>query len=188
MAGQRAPLDEEQMIPHPRFSLAERDRRWAALRALMAERGLTAIVTPAHTGHSLDFQANSRYLSHCGGGEGAEITVIFPLDGEVTVGATSAAERWPRAQNWVTDIREARRDYGKVAVERLHELGVTDDRVGITGLGTGTRSPEGTVLYHTMLALQQAFPAATFEDATDLLDEVRLTKSEEEIEFLRRRR
>src|ERR1700722_9533776 len=101
----------------------------------MAERELAAIVTPANTGHSLDFQANSRYLSHCGGGEGAEITVIFPLEGEVTIGATTAHERWPKVQNWVTDIREARRDYAKVAIERLHELKITDERIGITGLG-----------------------------------------------------
>lgn len=178
--------DDGDLIPYPRFSLTERDRRWSAVRRLMAERDLAAIVTPAHTGHSLDFQANSRYLSHCGGGEGAEITVIFPIEGEVTVGATSADERWPRVQNWVTDIREARRNYGRTAIERLHELGITDHRVGITGLGRGTRSPEGTVLYHTMKDLMEAFPAAEFVDATDLLDEVRLVKSEEEIDFLRR--
>jgi Xaa-Pro aminopeptidase len=173
------------MIPYPRFSLAERDRRWSAVRALMDERNIAVIVTVANTGHSLDFQANSRYLTHCGGGEGAEITCIFPVAGEVTIGATTAHERWPRVQNWVTDIREARRDYAKIAIERLRELNITTERVGITGLGRGTRSPEGTVLYHTLKRIQNAFPGATLVDASPIVEQVRRTKSEEEISFLR---
>ena len=56
------------LYPYPRFSLSERDRRWKAARALMAEQGLDVIVTPQNTGHSLDFQANTRWLTHCGGG------------------------------------------------------------------------------------------------------------------------
>lgn len=181
----RPGLVDDGMIPYPRFSLAERDRRWTKVRALMSERNIAVIVTPANTGHSLDFQANSRYLSHCGGGEGAEITCIFPLEAEVTIGATTAQERWPQLQNWVTDIREARRDYAKIAIERLRELSITSERVGITGLGRGTRTPEGTVLYHTLKRIQNAFPNATLVDASSIVEQVRRTKSEEEINFLR---
>jgi hypothetical protein len=57
------------LYPYPRFSIAERDRRWQAVRELMREQNLDVIVTPQNSGHSADYQANTRYLTHCGGGE-----------------------------------------------------------------------------------------------------------------------
>ena len=52
------------------FSIAERDRRWKALRGLMARDGIDAIVAPPqHNGNSTDWQADARYLSACGGGQ-----------------------------------------------------------------------------------------------------------------------
>lgn len=175
-----------EMFLYPRFSREERDRRWANVRGLMEREDLAVIVVPAHSGHSTDFQANSRYLSHCGGGPDADITVVFPREGEVTVGATSAAPRWPTVQDWVTDIREARRNYGNVVLARLRELDVDGKRIGISGLGPGTRTPEGTVLYDTMRRIIREFPRATMVDATALMDEARVVKSDEEIEALQR--
>ena len=91
--------------------MAERDRRWQAVRELMREQNLDVIVTPQNSGHSADYQANTRYLTHCGGGE-PDLAAVFPLEGNVTAIATSAAPRWPTVQDWVTDVREARRNYG----------------------------------------------------------------------------
>ena len=108
---------------YPRFSLAERDRRWKAVRAKMAEQNIDVIVTPQNTGHSMDFQANTRYLTHCGGGGDADIAAVFPLNGDVTAIATTANPRWTTTQEWTTDVREARREYGAKIVERLKEIG-----------------------------------------------------------------
>ncbi|HEX6512879.1 MAG TPA: M24 family metallopeptidase [Chloroflexota bacterium] len=171
---------------YPLFSLAERDRRWSALREVMNRQEIDVIVTPQNSGHSTDFQANSRWISQCGGGGDADIAVVFPLQGEVTAVATSAQARWPTVQNWVTDVREARRNYGRVIVERLQEL--HPRRIGIAGLGGGTRTPEGTILYGTMRQISDAFPDASVVDATDILSELRYVKSEEEIAFLARSR
>src|SRR5712692_7159190 len=113
-----------ELYPYPRFSLAERDRRWKAVRERMAQQNIDVIVTPQNTGHSMDFQANTRYLTHCGGGGDADIAAVFPLHGEVTAIATSAAARWPTVQDWTKDVREARREYGRAIVERLKELKV----------------------------------------------------------------
>src|SRR5881409_3721095 len=175
-----------ELYPYPRFSLAERDRRWKAVRAKMAEQNIDVIVTPQNTGHSMDFQANTCYLSHCGGGGDADIAAVFPLEGEVTAIATSAAPRWPTVQDWTKDVREARRSYGRVIVERLKELGVERGRIGITGLGDveGTRTPEGTIFYGTWKQIREAFPNAELIDATAILDEVRYVKSEEEVHVL----
>ena len=174
-----------ELYPYPRFSIAERDRRWKAVRELMREANLDVIVTPQNSGHSADYQANTRYLTHCGGGE-PDIAAVFPLDGEVTAIATSAAPRWPTVQDWVADVREARRNYGRAIVERLKELGVERGRIGITGLGEveGTRTPEGTIFYGTWKQIRGAFPHADLIDATTILDEVRYVKSDEEIGVL----
>jgi Xaa-Pro dipeptidase len=174
-----------ELYPYPRFSLAERDRRWEAVRRLMRQNRLDVIVTPQNSGHSADYQANTRYLTHCGGGE-PDIAAVFPLEGGVTAIATSAAARWLTVQDWVTHVREARRNYGRAIVERLKELNVERGRIGITGLGEveGTRTPEGTIFYGTWKQIRAAFPHAELVDATALLDEVRYIKSEEEIDAL----
>jgi Xaa-Pro aminopeptidase len=168
-----------------RFSLAERDRRWAAVRRLMRRDGIAAIIAPQNPGNSTDWQADARYLSHVGGGADASIACVFPLEGEVTAIATSAAERWgPAVQDWVADVREANRRYGQAMAERLKELGITDERIGICG--ASTRSPEGTIMYGTYKAIADAFPRATFVDASELLQEAREVKSAEEIAVLQR--
>ena len=174
------------LYPYPRFSLAERDRRWKAVRAKMAEQNIDVIVTPQNTGHSMDFQANTRYLTHCGGGGDADIAAVFPLNGEVTAIATTANPRWTTTQDWTIDVREARRNYGAKIVERLKELNIEHGRIGIAGLGEveGTRTPEGTILHGTYLKIRDAFPNAQLVDATPILTEVRYIKSAEEVEVL----
>jgi len=173
---------------YPRFSITERDRRWKAVRERMAAAGIDVIVCPNNTGHSTDFQANCRYLSHVGGGGDADIAVVFPLEADCTAIATSAAPRWPTVQDWTLDVREARRNYGKVAVERLKELGIENGVIGITGLGeiAGTRTPEGTVSLGFWRQIREAFPNAKIVDASDILVEVRYVKSDEEIAALQK--
>lgn len=172
--------------PYPLFSLAERDRRWKAVRSLMRKHGIDVIVCPNNTGHSTDFQANSRWLTHVGGGGDADIAAVFPLEGEVTAVATSAAPRWPCVQEWVKDVREARRAYGRATVERLKELKVDKARIGIAGYGSDTRTPEGTILHGFWLAMREAFPQAEFVDATHIFREIRRVKSKEEIKVLKK--
>ena len=183
-----------ELYPYPRFSLAERDRRWKAVRAKMAEQNIDVIVTPQNTGHSMDFQANTRYLTHCGGGGDADIAAVFPLNGEVTAIATSANPRWTTTQEWTTDVREARREYGKIIVERLKELALDRGRIGITGLGEveGTRTPEGTILHGTWQSIRDAFPHAEISrrdadpDRGALHQERRRNRSVDEVDGDRR--
>jgi Xaa-Pro aminopeptidase len=174
-----------ELYPYPRFSIAERDRRWKAVRELMRQQNIDVIVTPQNSGHSADYQADTRYLTHCGGGE-PDVAAVFPLEGEVTAIATSAAPRWPTVQDWTQDVREARRNYGRAIVGRLRDLNVDHGRIGITGLGEieGTRTPEGTIFYGTWKQIRDAFPSAELVDATKILAQVRYVKSQEEIDVL----
>ena len=171
--------------PYPLFSLAERDARWARVRAMMAREGFDVIVAPNNSGHSLDFQADSRYLSHVGGGGDTDIACIFPLQGDVTVSAHgNAKERWTTTQDWVTDVRETNRRHGDVIVQRLKELGAERGTIAVGGYGPGNRTPEGTVSYMVMKKMLDAFPNAKFIDCTEQMQEVRSVKSDEEIAFL----
>jgi hypothetical protein len=54
----------------PGFSVAERDRRYAAVRLLMHERGFDCLLAPE--GESYETQASTRYLSQMGGVRGVQ--------------------------------------------------------------------------------------------------------------------
>ena len=174
----------DHMLAYRRFSIAERDRRWAAVRKLMERDGIEVIVAPPNNGNSTDWQADARYLSHCGGGADASIVCVFPLTGDVTVVATSRVRWGPTVQDWVTDVREANRAYGAAIGERLNELEANGKRIGICGLAGGTRTPEGTIFHGTYEAIAKAVPNSEIVNATDLLQEARSVKSDEEIAVL----
>ena len=176
-------MPEEQLYDQPRFSLAERDRRWTAVRQAMERANIDCLIAPNNTGHSTHFQADARYLSHCGGGGDADIACVFPLEGEVAAVATSCT-RWRGVQDWVTDLREARRAYGAGVVGKLREVPLPRKRVGIVGLDDYIRAPEGIALHGFMRALTQAFPDVEWVDFTAPLHELRIIKSAEEIAFL----
>jgi Xaa-Pro aminopeptidase len=153
---------------------------------MMEREKLDVIIAPNNTGHSLDFQADARYLSHVGGGGDSDIACIFPREGDVTVAAKDGSQRWLTTQDWVTDVRDTSREYGDVMVERLHELKLERGRIGISGMGPGNRTPEGTIGYLQMKRLLEEFPEANFVDCTSQMQEVRSVKSAEEIGFLTR--
>ena len=67
----------------PQLSLAERDRRYRAVRAGMAERGFDVLLAPANSGRWEQLQADARYLSQIGG-NATETFVALPREGEPT--------------------------------------------------------------------------------------------------------
>jgi Xaa-Pro aminopeptidase len=170
---------------YPMFSLAERDRRWALVQKLMREQNLDVIVCPNNTGHSTDFQANVRWLTHVGGGGDADIAALIPAEGEPTAFANRADSNWlSGAQNWTKDVRNSRRNMGQAAIDRLKELKVERGRIGVTGLGAGTRTPMGTILHGFYNLLRDNFPNAELVDATNVFEEARYSKSQEEVDVL----
>ena len=150
----------------------------------MAEQHIDVIVTPQNTGHSIDFQANTRYLTHCGGGGDADIAVVFPLE---ATSRPSRPRRSPlddsrRIGLWMCARRGA--NYGKV-VERLRSWCRARPHWGHrSGRSRGTRTPEGTIPHGTWVKMREAFPKAEIIDATPILTETRYIKSQEEIEVL----
>src|SRR5580698_5027471 len=170
----------------PRLSLAERDRRWAVTRQQMEARGLDCLVLwgwPA----VWDFcTANARYLSPIGGN--AEFNVlVFPRVGEPTsyVMMPTFIEGWRAAQDWVSDVRARRKTWADSVVERLSELGLTKARIGMDGLA-GPLDPDGWLPHSVFTRLRELLPQAEFVNLEDMMEMLRVVKSDEELAMLAR--
>ena len=156
--------------PPPRFSLAERDRRWAKVRELMAMAGMDVMV-------AVD-EPNCRSLT----GVGPEVeSAVFTADGEVTALSDFAIDS---DETWVSDVRPTSGREVDALIERLSELGADRRIVGVTGLDPTARRPRGNLNYLTFIALREWFPHARWVGASQLMDEARWQKSAEEIAAL----
>jgi Xaa-Pro dipeptidase len=157
------------------YSLAERDRRWAAVRKNAAEGGFDCVFVPVGNG------SDARYLT-----EQAAVSVVLPTDGRAPIGVSDRGE----ATRWVSDIRAANRAWAEPMAQALLDLGMERARIGVSGVKGGkvshVRNPDGVVNYSAFAEVQRQLPNATFEDATDVVGFARYVKGEEEIACLRR--
>ena len=169
----------------PKFTHVERERRWSRVRELMRRDQIDAIIAFPNQGHWDQFQADTRYLTHIGGHQ-TEVAMVFPVSGEVTafVRGSNEIEWWRIAQDWVREIRSSRRSWGEPVIERMKELQLDRGRIGISGLSGLLRAPEGTVVAGILEKVRRAFPAARFDNATELLQEARAVKGAEEIAWI----
>ena len=167
----------------PTFSLEERDRRWNLLRQEMRTADLHALISLPNEGHWDQFGADTRYMTQIGGTQ-TEVGAVLPAEGEVTaiVRCANEIEWWGLAQDWVKDIRPSRRSYGEPVIYRLKEIRA--ERVGVIGLAGLVRAPEGIVPWGTFEKIRAALPTVKFENATDLMQQVRSVKSAEEVAFI----
>jgi Xaa-Pro aminopeptidase len=108
------------------------------------------------------------------------------LEGEVTAYIFNRAGWWKQAQNWVSDVRDGRNRWGQNTIERINELGLQKGTIGISGLAGLFRAPEGIIPYSSIKAIQDAFPQAKLVNATEMMQEIRAVKSEEEVSCLER--
>lgn len=182
-------MQSDLVVDVPRFSLAERDRRWGRVRAAMRREGIGALFVPPNTGLWDHFQANVRYLTGIGG-NCCQAAAVFPLEGAVTAITSPDVHKdfWLARQDWVTDIRNIGVGWGYTerSIERLRELGLERGRIGVTGLSGNTRFPEGITSHGIFERLREAFPYAEIFNANLLMERVRFSKSEEELAFIRK--
>ena len=156
------------------YSLAERDRRWQAVRQNAAEAGFDCILVPLGNG------SDGRYMTQlrCS-------AMVLPSDGRAPI---VIADR--RSSNqWVPEPWQTGREWAEPMAEALLDLGMERARVGVAGLNGGVVTHCGSidgVVNHTALQyVMGKLPNATFEGATDIIGFVRYVKSEEEIAFVR---
>ncbi len=169
----------------PQMPLAERDRRWDQLRKRMVAAGIEALVLLGNDIYWGMGMANMRYVLQVDSQIGAD--GLFPLSGDPVVwNAPSHMNRptsiYESIQEWVHDIRD-RGGMGVIAAE-LRERGLAGSKIGLVGFSNAIQTTS-TFLHEDILALERLLPAATLIDATPMVQEMRIVKSEAEIEMLR---
>ncbi len=208
-AGQRAAASslEPFTVPVPVFTLAERNRRWAAVRAIMARPSwnLDAIVTASSDG----LGNNARYLTQIVIQKYSQPApqVLFPRDASRPVYALINAERhveeWTRRLGpggWLSDGKLILRpENGSAALAKLlieEGLARPGTRIGVAKLKGSRFDPEGLVSYTWLESLKAALPGVVFLPIDQYprevggevgpIEEAAMVKGPEEIEVLRR--
>jgi Xaa-Pro aminopeptidase len=156
-------------------TLAERDRRWSAVRAEMAGRDLDCLIVYGSDSVYRDCCQNLRWLTNAP----REGYLVFPADGEPTF-VTFESGLDPI---WVHDWRGGVPRFSAVLAARVGELGLHGGRIGTVGTG-GFYGETAGFPYRTHQSLAEAFPRAELVEATDVVERLRRIKSAEEIRSL----
>ncbi|MEV0972532.1 M24 family metallopeptidase [Microtetraspora glauca] len=183
-AGQAGTRDCKCVLPHPQAaearqmsgtgSLAERDRRWAALHRAMAAEGYDVLLFAGadYRGH----KGSLRYIADYNLAHRYGYAVMFPGEEPVMVLPQNLSSGRRPHTGWVSDYRYPY-NLGEGLAEVLAARG-RSPRVGVVGLGQVMKVED-------YLAVTRALPAARIEDASVLFDRVRAIKSPAELRAVR---
>src|SRR4030042_1826102 len=157
--------------PKERLSQQELQRRYNAVRAKMKERGLEVLIVSG-----IRFVAGAgylRYLTNWAEPFGGEV-LVFPYEGTPTFLARTA-ERALIVQN-LLGLQATAGSTAAHAADVLRKRGYK--QVGLCGLQT--------MLAEFYVQLTGAMRDIEFIEASSILDEVRMFKSEEELEWVKK--
>lgn len=179
-----------------RPSDVEYERRHKAVRKFMENRGLDCLIIQASPGGGRGW-TNLRWMTNMIPFFSDNAFLVFPLKGEPTLysGFQWVVDPYRRAQCIIEDVRGGYppRDWARMIVDRIKELGYDKGKIGLVGLGysQGKVSIEKPNFYidsfpiNDLKIYDEAFPKAQFEFVTnDWWQELRLIKSPEEIQFM----
>jgi Xaa-Pro aminopeptidase len=152
----------------PSISLRERDRRYAAVRERLGERGVDAVVLSG---------TNLFYLTN--GLPGERSGVLPTRDEPIMVAINSRhladipASVVEESQDWVKDVRPG--NDASPAIDRLKELKLEQGVIGIL---------ESEIRQAFFAQLRSALPAASFVRVDDIFLDLRTIKSDEEVAMI----
>ena len=159
---------------YPRFSAAEFARRYAAIKNMMAAEGLDALVVYGDSGVSRHNHADIHYLSGFLGNRNNY--VVMTVQGEPAL--------YVQSFNHVPNAREAssiRTEWGGTSSAAAVAKHLLD-----AGLAKATLGYVGDVPAQSYLAWQRELAGWQFKDVTRAYRRLRLVKSAEEIEWLKK--
>ncbi|MGH9296602.1 MAG: M24 family metallopeptidase [Acidimicrobiales bacterium] len=166
----------------PTLSLAERDRRWSAIRSLLDERGLAAAIIPG-------LRARESFETWVSG-EAIQGAVVFPASGDpvyltwIAFRVIGREDPGNDREYWIKDIRAGL--IGPALASTLKEMGITNERVGIVGLrSTGPMELEGFIPFTLWQRVIDDLPNVTFEEISVPFSYLMAQKSEEELVLAR---
>lgn len=163
-------------------STSELERRFAAIRAAMAEAGLDVLV---FSQASDDLGGYVKYVTDLSSG-GYGTTVVFPRDDEMTVvlhgfldgddagdGVVLRGTRRVLTSPYFPTVHYTRHEPGRLALQAL-------DGYRSIGLAGTAQMP-----FALGAQLREGLPEARFREASDLLDRIKAIKSPEEQDLIR---
>ncbi|WP_018180664.1 M24 family metallopeptidase [Jongsikchunia kroppenstedtii] len=176
-------LSEDQF---PRLSHTEKRRRWDGLRKRMLMRGIDALILLGNDIYWDMGNANLRYVTGIAAKMGSHALFLHDAD-PVLYNAVPHMSRpfhqQASVQDWVTDIRIGH-GVPELAAE-LRDRGLDRGRLGVVGFSS-TIQTTATFLDGELSGLRAMLPDADLVDFSDALQHMRMVKSEEEIDMMRR--
>jgi Xaa-Pro aminopeptidase len=180
-------MGSEKEIGTPkRVSTTELNRRWQAARSAMKEAELDFLLIENAASF---FPGHVRWFTEMTVSDGDPVTVIFPLNDEMTTithgGAAPEEPRPPASmlrgvkKRISVPMLSALKDTGILNAEKIVEelKPYQNCRIGLVGLGFMSVTFYQYVTSH--------LDTARFVDATDLVDSLKVIKSDEEISLIR---
>lgn len=167
----------------PIFSEEEGLRRWKKIRELMAAREIDCLIIAGTTANNKAHYADIRYVSNYVNWFDDEYCV-FPLTGDPSLYVWARQhEYWAEKVSWIQRITTSKRisygvDYISDVVGRIKELGLEKGTLGLVQLRV--------MPAYFYIAITRELPKARFVDAGEILRAVRIIKSREELEYVRK--
>ena len=170
---------------YEKFSDAEYQRRYAALRAKMRSRGLECVIVPGGPNH-WSFGGGMLWLSGHWEWHAMANYVVFPLEGEPTLiysmGGTHIEAT--RRVSAIKDVRQSRGGrFAEVIIERIKELGLERGKIGLLEIDPRFHDYLPVNQYN---ALREALPNATLSFESGFMHELVYKKSHEELQCIRK--
>ncbi|MFH0916164.1 MAG: M24 family metallopeptidase [bacterium] len=166
---------------------AELERRWGAVRAGMRKRGIDYLVMQ----NSEEFMGGMlRWFTDYTARHQFPMTVIFPVDDEMTVINCGAAPPVPQVFPPAWFARGIKNRLGDVYFSTMPYTAYYDARLAVDVLKDKPTATiawvEPTFIPMTFADyLREKLPGATFVDATEWVDAIKVPKSAEEIELIK---
>ena len=170
------------------ISSAELERRWGAVRAAMEKAKIDVLLMQNNNDHMGGYV---RYFTDMPATNGYPNTVVFPRDDEMTVvcqgpfrGSETTAQgdvNWRGVKSILTTPSYASAHYTKDYDPELAAKALEPFRNATIGyVGTYQMS------YAMLDYIKRTFPKARFVDASELVDRIKVIKSPEEMELVKR--
>ena len=168
------------------ISTAELERRWAAVRAAMKREGVDVLLMQNNNDHMGGYV---KYFTDMPATNGYPNTVVFPADDEMTVVCQGPfkGDGRPPADLW----RGVKRLLTTPSYESAHFTQYYDPELAAKALAPFAKATIGFVgIYQMSFAMgdfiMKKFPSAKYVDASELVDRIKVIKSAEEQEMVKR--
>jgi Xaa-Pro aminopeptidase len=170
------------------ISTTELERRWAAVRASMEAEKIDVLLMQSNNDHMGGY---AKYFTDIPATNGYPLTVIFPRDDAMTVvhqGPFGGDNEVPVEGNGF--VRGVKREMTTPSYESAPYTRDYDPELACKGLAAfkdGTIGLLGTyqMSYAMVDYVKRQYPDASYVEASDMVDKIKVIKSDEEIEFIK---